>query len=184
MQHGVGSGARAFWVQARALEWMGQSDEARLQAIDALLKASPNHVGARLSKGRLRAAQGAHDEAEVLARQAVELPASPGELAGAWALLGWIGERQSQLARARESYEQALQLDSGHADALLGAGRVLLREGRHAEALARFEAAQRAAADTSTHGYTPAAGGRLPGPFPPAPRAPTGVLVRRGRRGG
>ena len=60
-----------------------------------------------------------------------------------WAtpLLGYIHEARGRLHLARKAYDDALTADPYLVDALLGAGRVMLREKRCNDALARFESA-------------------------------------------
>ena len=58
-----------------------------------------------------------------------------------YGLLGYVHESRGRLHDAREAYEQALGSRPYRVEALLGSGRVLLREKRYAEAQARFESA-------------------------------------------
>jgi tetratricopeptide (TPR) repeat protein len=142
-----GGGARAQWGIARALE-NGGAAEALLEAVEATLALSPRHGDALLMRAQLAHARGNDDAAMADLRAVVGLdpigepPApivSPPALRGeAYALLGALHEDAGRLAQALEAYNAAVDADSTRADALLGAGRVLLVD-RPAEALTRFE---------------------------------------------
>jgi tetratricopeptide (TPR) repeat protein len=66
-------------------------------------------------------------------------------IAKGYSLLGYIEEVRGALTKAHDSYEQALAADPYHIDALLGSGRVLLRQKKGNDAQARFESALSAA---------------------------------------
>jgi tetratricopeptide (TPR) repeat protein len=58
-----------------------------------------------------------------------------------YSLLGYVHESRGRLHTARDTYDLALSADPYRVEALLGSGRVLLRERRPSDALARFESA-------------------------------------------
>jgi predicted Zn finger-like uncharacterized protein len=145
----LGAGTRAQWGLARTA--MMRSDvDAQVAAVNETLKLSPMHVEARIAEARILWSQGKEDRALHLLRVAIGLEPTEEEqylwtskaaLAAGYSLLGYIHESRGRLHNARESYEQALAADPYRVDALLGSGRVLLREKRYADAQARFESA-------------------------------------------
>jgi tetratricopeptide (TPR) repeat protein len=160
-----GGGARALWGIARALELGGAPATDVVAAIDATLEASPRHVDARTARARAALEAGDVDAALRWAREAAGLKApsgtagsgeagrgeAAGDTARPWAsrreraealvVLAAVHERRGHMTEALEAYEAALALAPGQLGALVGAGRVLLAQQRHGEALARFEAA-------------------------------------------
>src|SRR6185295_9946949 len=68
------------------------------------------------------------------------LSASQHERVEALVVLGRLEEGRARLGDAERAYEGALALDATDTGALLGAGRVLLKEERTGDALARFDA--------------------------------------------
>ena len=143
-----GGGARAQWGLARAKLGAGDA-EAASSAIDAVLAASPRHAEALAAKGELLVARGELDGALELAQQAAGITPIEGETlrpshrakARAFALIGRIQEMRGNRSAARQAYDDALAADPHHVPALIGAGRVLLADGRNRDALTRFEAA-------------------------------------------
>ncbi len=57
--------------------------------------------------------------------------------------MGYTRLAREEFAWAKQAFEKALVLDPDHEDALVGLGEVLLRLGRHEEALALFDRARR-----------------------------------------
>jgi len=57
--------------------------------------------------------------------------------------MGYTRLAREEFAWAKQAFEKALVLDPDHEDALVGLGEVMLRLGRHEEALALFEQARR-----------------------------------------
>ncbi|MDD9943978.1 MAG: tetratricopeptide repeat protein [Myxococcales bacterium] len=148
----VGGKARAQWGLARVARRRGDP-EPFASGVEATLQSSPAHVAARVADARVAWRRGREDRAVNLLRQAIGLdPVEDGylwtsqrTLAAAHSLMGYIHEERGRLHHARGSYEAALKANPTRLDALLGAGRVLLRERRYADALARFETAANAA---------------------------------------
>jgi tetratricopeptide (TPR) repeat protein len=154
-------GARAQWGIARALENGGDADAIRA-AVDATLILSPRHGDALLMRGRLAHDRGNDALAMPDLRAVVGLDpvgdppepiVSPSHLRGAaYALMGEIHEHAGRLAQALDAYSASSEADPTRADALLGAGRVLLMD-RPADALTRFESVvERADAEGMTMG--------------------------------
>lgn len=151
LQHGAG--ARAQWGLARVA--LARPDaEAQMAAVDETLKLSPMHVEARQAEARILWGQGKEERALHMLRVALGLEpteedqylwTSKPAIANGYSLLGYIHETRGRLHNARESYEAALAADPYRVDALLGSGRVLLREKRYNDAQARFESALSAA---------------------------------------
>ena len=150
-----GGGARAQWGIARAAA-TASDQKAFDQAVEETLKLSPNHVEARIEEARIvwekgREGRATHLLAQALGQEPVDeqrLWTSKSAQAAGNSMMGYIHERRGRLTLARRSYEAALELDAFRVQALLGAGRVMLREKRSADALARFEAALNTAEKT------------------------------------
>jgi predicted Zn finger-like uncharacterized protein len=141
-----GGGARAQWGLARVA--LARTDEtARRAAVEETLKLSPMHAEARLADARILWGQGKeeralHDIRQALGQEPIEdqyLWTSKPARAEGFSLLGYAHEARGRLHLARKAYEDALSADPYLVEALLGAGRVLLRERRFNDALARFE---------------------------------------------
>jgi tetratricopeptide (TPR) repeat protein len=151
LQHGAG--ARAQWGLARTA-LRGTDVDAQVAAVNETLKLSPMHAEARIAEARILWQQGKEDRALHLLRVALGLEPTEEDqylwtskvaVAAGYGLLGYVHESRGRLHDARQAYEQALAADPYRVDALLGSGRVLLRERRFADAQARFEAALTAA---------------------------------------
>jgi tetratricopeptide (TPR) repeat protein len=149
----LGGGARAQWGLAR-IALLGSDLEAQRTAVNETLKLSPMHVEARIAEARIAWTQGKEDRSLHLVRVALGLDpteedqylwTSKQAVSAGYGLLGFIHESRGRLHPAREAYEQALSADPSRVEALLGSGRVLLREKRFSDAQARFESALSAA---------------------------------------
>ncbi|HKP59340.1 MAG TPA: tetratricopeptide repeat protein, partial [Polyangiales bacterium] len=141
-----GGSARAQWGLARVA--LARPDEAAQQsAIEETLKLSPMHAEARIAESRVLFQQGKEERAVLGLRQALGLEPIDDQFlqssklakAQGHSLLGHIHEQRGRLHLARKAYEDALAADPYLIEALLGSGRVLLRERRFNDALARFE---------------------------------------------
>jgi tetratricopeptide (TPR) repeat protein len=143
----AGGATRAQWGIARSRLLSGPGEEAHA-AVEATLGASPRHAGALVAKARMAWEAGERDEALVHARRAAGTEEVDGESihtnamerAQAWTLIGRIEEQLGSRGRARTAYEAALAANPHQPAALLGAGRLLLHEGRYQDAIARFRA--------------------------------------------
>jgi tetratricopeptide (TPR) repeat protein len=168
----LAGGARAQWGLARVA--LARTDEAaRSSAVEETLKLSPLHAEARLADARILWAQGKEERAMHELRQALGqepiddqyLWTSKPAKAEGYSLLGYASEARGRLQPARKAYEDALSADPYLVEALLGAGRVLLRERRFSDALARFESglamAQKAGSATVLSGRRADAEARL-----------------------
>lgn len=112
-----------------------------------LLAAAPNHVGARISLGKMIWAT-TNDEAAVqealgdLSKNAERrAAASSRELADASILMGQIHLARSRVTLAEAAFNEALKIDPKSSTALAGVGEALYRAGRNSEALAKFKSA-------------------------------------------
>ncbi|HKU40805.1 MAG TPA: tetratricopeptide repeat protein, partial [Polyangiales bacterium] len=150
-----GGAARAQWGIARVAlarpEPPGEEKSAQAAqqaAIEETLKLSPMHGEARIAQARQLFLQGKEERAVQELRQALGLEpledqqflqtSKPAKAQGL-SLLGHIHEQRGRLHLARKAYEDALGADPYLVEALLGSGRVLIRERRFNDALARFE---------------------------------------------
>lgn len=136
--------ARAHFGLARAHDALGEAPEAKKE-IEATLAASPGHTGALTLRARRQSES--VDPGEALADLAtvidgpVRSTASPAELSDAYAARAWILLERGKASEARDAFGQAVKLNPSDVGALNGEGRLLLSEGRYAEALARFDTA-------------------------------------------
>jgi tetratricopeptide (TPR) repeat protein len=152
-----GGAARAQWGLAR-VALLRTDDAATQTAVDETLKLSPMHAEARIASARLLFKQGKEERAVTELRQALGqeplddqfLQTSKLAKALGYSLLGHIHEQRGRLHLARKAYEDALGSDPYLVEALLGSGRVLLRERRFNDALARFESGLTIAQKTPT----------------------------------
>jgi tetratricopeptide (TPR) repeat protein len=138
--------ARAAFGAARAKLAAGDGPAAATLAKLALTR-HPAHVGARLLIARVDAQSRAGEAQGVATIEALlknPQQASPDEIVAAETLLGDIGLARGQVAVAEAAYVRALKVSPTAAPALVGLGEALFRSGRHADALARFEAASQA----------------------------------------
>jgi predicted Zn finger-like uncharacterized protein len=116
-----------------------------------VLAINPRHVGAQIlmleaeralqSTGAERPAASEETAGRLAAVQAVLPRAAPGEVALAHAVLGELHLSQGRNGPAQHAFEESLAVDRNLPRALIGLGETLDLAGRHAEALARFEAA-------------------------------------------
>ncbi len=141
--------ARAQWGLARAHRLAGDPEKAA-SAAEATLARSPEHAAARVVLAERSMQAGELDEAyEMLKAPAGVEGAAKGPVAGsdrsaALALLAQIEESRGRMGAARELYTKALELDTGNADAALGAARLVLLERAYQDAYARFQTVLRA----------------------------------------
>jgi tetratricopeptide (TPR) repeat protein len=141
-----GGAARAQWGLAR-VALMRPDEAAQRAAVEQTLKLSPFHAEARIAEARLLFKQGKEERAVQELRQALGqeplddqfLQTSKLAKAQGYSLLGHIHEQRGRLHLARKAYEDAVSADPYLVEALLGSGRVMLREHRFNDALARFE---------------------------------------------
>jgi tetratricopeptide (TPR) repeat protein len=136
--------ARAHFGLARAHDMMG--DEANMKKeIEATLASSPGHPGALTLRARHKSGPAdltrAFADLATVLDGAARVNASPDELSVAYAAKAWLNLERGVASDARDAFAQAVQLNPRNAEALRGAGRLLLNEGRYAEALARFDTA-------------------------------------------
>jgi tetratricopeptide (TPR) repeat protein len=136
--------ARLHFGLARAYDGLGDGVNAKKE-IDATLSASPQHPGALTLRARRKSATvdptlALRDLATVIDGPA-RATASSLELSQAYAAKAWVELEHGAPSEARESFAQAVKLDQRNVEALNGEGRLLMNEGRYAEAMARFDTA-------------------------------------------
>jgi tetratricopeptide (TPR) repeat protein len=136
--------ARVHFGLARAYDGLGDGANAKKE-IDATLVASPQHPGALTLRARRKSASvepsvAMRDLTTVIEGSSRSL-ASPLELSQAYAAKAWIQLEHGAPSEARESFAQAVKLNQRNVEALNGEGRLLMNEGRYAEAMARFDTA-------------------------------------------
>jgi tetratricopeptide (TPR) repeat protein len=147
--------ARTSFGLARTYLGLGDADKARVFAEQAI-EQTKSHVGARILLARLFVTENKLDKSGELLTEivgpkekpAIRAAASKAELVKAYTLLGQIHLGRSRMSASEGSFAEALKLDPKDSDALCGFGEVLYREGRYAEALARFEAGIQANAES------------------------------------
>jgi tetratricopeptide (TPR) repeat protein len=137
--------ARAHFGLARAYVLGNDATKARAE-IAATLAATPHHPGALILRATLTWASDKSESAAMAdLKDALDRPttgtASSSDRSRAYALLGWIQSARGKTAEAHTSFETAIKLDPGNADALIGQGEALFTEGRYTEALSRFDTA-------------------------------------------
>lgn len=134
---------------ARAHLVGNQLDKAA-QAIPQVLELNPEHVGAKLAQVDAAIRGGVYDPAALASLQAVlgaPNSASPVELALAHTLRGEFDFGSGKTSTALEAFEEALRIAPGDVRALTSSANALFASGRHAAALARFQAAVTAMPD-------------------------------------
>jgi tetratricopeptide (TPR) repeat protein len=140
----AGTDARPHFGLARAYDRLGKGADATKE-IAATLAASPTHPGALILRARRKTASVAPAAALRDLTAVIEGPAkvhtSPMEASAAYAAKAWVTLERGGASEARDTFEQAIKLDSRNVDALDGVGRLLTNEGRYTEALARFDTA-------------------------------------------
>ncbi len=169
----LGGKAAAEWGLLRVHLQQNHLEQVQ-QALRALDTLSPMHSGARLIRAHMAWKEGSKAsviEALRLAREVAgvntvngkTLVASKTDRAAALSLLGLIHEHEGRLGEANQAFLAALVLDADRDEALLGAGRVLLRDKRPGDALARFEMVIKANSNaTSDARMPPMTRGRAP----------------------
>jgi predicted Zn finger-like uncharacterized protein len=149
----LGGGARAQWGLAR-VAITRDDKEAQTSAVNETLKLSPMHVDARIAEARIVWAQGKEERGlhllqVALGREPTEedkyLWSSKTSAATGYSVLGYMHEARGRLRQAWDAYEMALKADALRVEALLGSGRVLIRQDRANDALPRFESALKSA---------------------------------------
>jgi tetratricopeptide (TPR) repeat protein len=139
----AGPSARASFGIARAHMLTKSLDKAR-DAVDATLKASPNHAGALTLRAQLLWEMQRDDVAagKVLATildDKNKKTLGPAELAATLTAKGWLMLARDRAGEARASFDEAVKTDPRNTSALVGQGEVLYADGRNAEALTRFD---------------------------------------------
>lgn len=142
-----GASARAHWGLARSY-FLSKDLPKVKQEVDAILRTSPTHAGARTMHAWL-AWLSYQDGAAALAELDVVLDdpsratMAPSEVASALAIKGGILLALDRGSEARTAFERAVALDPQNIPALVGQGQNLYSSGRYTEALTRFDEAVR-----------------------------------------
>ncbi|MCU0691407.1 MAG: zinc-ribbon domain-containing protein, partial [Polyangiaceae bacterium] len=145
--------ARTAFGRARAYEGLGDLENAKSSAEKAL-SLTKSHVGARLLLARYHRAKGDSEKASAVllaivdGKEGLLEAAGKQELVDTHTLLGQLHLERSRMSASEEAFAEALKLNPKYAAALCGFGEVLYREGRYAEALARYEAGIQANAES------------------------------------
>ena len=142
---GQGTSPRAHFGLARAYLLKKDRKKAQ-QEVDATLKGAPEHVGALLTRAKLVWSLHNDDVAALkdlkeVIDGAAKPNASPGELSLAYSTRGWVHLSVNRASEARAAFDEARKLDSRNASALIGQGELLYADGRHTEAISRFDEA-------------------------------------------
>jgi tetratricopeptide (TPR) repeat protein len=164
---GTGKAAVAAWTQAAGIKKSPRTlfglARAQLAAGDAksaeataraVIAAAPAHAGARMLLASIlwrdlaREADALAFLKQVTDPGAVSKAASEGELVDAFTLTGNIHLARSRMSAAEPAFAAALKINPLAVKALIGNGELLFRSSRFSEALARFEAASNADADS------------------------------------
>jgi chemotaxis protein methyltransferase CheR len=140
---------------ARDLLSAGSAKEA-LEAVDAMLAASPHDAEAHLFAAQLTADAGDYERALVECQKALAInPLLP----GARYVLGLIHHREGDLIRAISELKKTVYIDPDFALAHLTLGNLYKGEGRFAEACRAYENALRALYKAPEGGWTQYLGG-------------------------
>ncbi len=140
---------RSVFGLARANALAGEGDTAAALTRE-VLKLNPKHVGAKLLLASLLLDQGENEaEAGQLLGEVLTAPteSSPRELVDAYTLMGRVHLVHSRISAAEEMLVKAIELDPKAPGALVGLGEALYISTRYSQALARYEAAIKAAPD-------------------------------------
>jgi len=143
---------RTAFGRARTRYQLRDYEKAK-QETQSVLDRSKQHIGATILMVRILRKTGEDNKAlgmlEALLKPGKDKApgASKGEQVAAQTLLGQINLSHSRMSLSEAAFAEALKLDPKDAEALCGFGEVLFREGRFAEALARYEAAMQANAE-------------------------------------
>ncbi len=141
--------ARTQWGLARGLLLAaGAADEKTQAVVDAVLAASPNHLGARVLKAHALEVQGDEEKALQLLEEATgerktesghTIKGSAQGKSDAWTAYGQLMAKKRNRPKARRAFERALDLDPFNADALIHGGNAMLLDARYADAFELFQ---------------------------------------------
>ncbi|MGH9538650.1 MAG: tetratricopeptide repeat protein, partial [Terriglobales bacterium] len=120
-----------------ALLLLGKPDEAYLH-FQAAAKINSRDPMSRSNLGAYFQEHGRLNEAIEQEKRVIDLTSDPGLLAATYANLGTAYRRLGQDEKARESYDQALRLNSSQANAYLGLGELLEKENKLDQAIANY----------------------------------------------
>jgi tetratricopeptide (TPR) repeat protein len=120
-----------------ALLLLGKPDEAYLH-FQTAAKINSRDPMSRSNLGAYFQEHGRLNEAIEQEKRVIDLTSDPGLLAATYANLGTAYRRLGQDEKARESYDQALRLNSSQANAYLGLGELLEKENKLDQAIANY----------------------------------------------
>ena len=120
-----------------ALLLLNKPDEAYLH-FQAAAEINPRDPMSHSNLGAYLQENGHVDEAIEQYKRVISLTSDPGLLAAAYANLGTAYRNRNADAQAQESYEQALRLDAGQANAYQGLGQLLEKQNKLDEAIRNY----------------------------------------------
>jgi predicted Zn finger-like uncharacterized protein len=137
--------ARAQFGVARA-QYLAKSLQKAKDAVDATLKLSPAHAGARTMRAMLlweiqRDDTAALKELDAVLDAKARKTEGSSEVSMALATKGWIMLARDRAGDARAAFDEAVKVDPRNVSALVGQGEVLYADSRFTEALTRFDEA-------------------------------------------
>lgn len=140
-----GPSARANWGIAQASMLSKNLPKAK-EAVDATLKLSPTHTGARTLHALLtwqlqRDDTAALQELDAMLEEKSKKTLGPSELSSALSAKGQVMLERDRASDARAAFDEAVKVDPRNVAALVGQGQVLYADGRFTEALTRFDEA-------------------------------------------
>jgi tetratricopeptide (TPR) repeat protein len=141
--HASGASARTFFGIARA-QYLTKAYTKAREAVDATLKASPNHPGAITLRAQLawdmnRDDAAASKDLDTVLDEKTKKELGPTELSFALTTKGGLMLARDRAGDARTAFDQAVKVDPRNVNALIGQAEVLYGDSRYAEALTRFD---------------------------------------------
>ncbi|MDX9720121.1 MAG: tetratricopeptide repeat protein [Myxococcota bacterium] len=128
----------AHFFLGLTLEAQGKPSQAT-RAFEATLKVAPEHISARLELARLKTASGELDEAKDFFSTVLTSPdAAPNEIATAHQIAGLHALHRNDIEFAIAEFQEALELNPLHEQALRGLGEAYVRGDRYNEGITFF----------------------------------------------
>ncbi len=146
--------ARTLYGLARAQLAAGKEKEAVATA-EKVVAMSKAHAGSRtLIASTMWDRDASEAKAKALLEEVIDVKgkvrpvASTWELVRAYNMLGYLHLKHSRISAAEQTFGEALKIEPGSEDALIGNGELSYEAGRYADAMARYEAAKAANAES------------------------------------